>query len=267
MPGLVNGKVALVTGAASGIGRATALAFAREGARVVAADLVAEGGEQTAATIRAAGGQALFVRADVTVAEDAAALVRAAVESYGRLDCAFNNAGVGGAGGPTHECPPDVWAHILAVNLTGVFLAMQPQIVQMLAQDPAPTADGQGRRRMSSIVNTASIYGLGGSLIGTGASAYVASKHGVVGLTKNAAIEYAERGIRVNAVCPGFIRTGMTAASLADPERVARMVAAEPMGRIGDPEEIAAAVVWLSSDAASFLTGVALPVDGGLVAR
>jgi NAD(P)-dependent dehydrogenase (short-subunit alcohol dehydrogenase family) len=255
MPGLVNGKVALVTGAASGIGRAAALAFAREGARVVASDLAAEGGEQTAATIRAAGGEALFVRADVTVAEDAAALVRAAVESYGRLDCAFNNAGVGGAGGPTHECPPDVWARILAVNLTGVFLSMQPEIAQMLAQ-------GGG-----SIVNTASIYGLGGSLGGTGASAYVASKHGVVGLTKNAAIEYAERGIRVNAVCPGFIRTNMTAASLADPERAARMVAAEPMGRIGDPEEVAAAVVWLCSDAASFLTGVALPVDGGLVAR
>jgi NAD(P)-dependent dehydrogenase (short-subunit alcohol dehydrogenase family) len=132
---------------------------------------------------------------------------------------------------------------------------MQPEIAQMLAQ-------GGG-----SIVNTASIYGLGGSLGGTGASAYVASKHGVVGLTKNAAIEYAERGIRVNAVCPGFIRTNMTAASLADPERAARMVAAEPMGRIGDPEEVAAAVVWLCSDAASFLTGVALPVDGGLVAR
>src|SRR5439155_21524822 len=139
--------------------------------------------------------------------------------------------------------------------LTGVFLCMRREIAQMLGQ-------GSG-----AIVNTASIYGLGGSLTGTGASAYVASKHGVVGLTKNAAIEYAQQGIRINAVCPGFIRTPMTAASLADPERTARMVAAEPIGRIGNPEEVAEAVVWLCSDAASFLTGVALPVDGGLVAR
>ena len=253
MAGPLEGKVALVTGAASGIGRTSALAFGREGAKVVVSDVVAEGGHQTVAEIRAGGGQAVFVCADVSVAEDAAALVRAAVDAYGRLDCAHNNAGISGAGGgPTHECPEGVWARVLAVNLTGVWLCMKHEIAQMLAQ-------GGG-----AIVNTASVYGLGGSVDG-GACAYVASKHGVVGPTKIAVVEYAQRGIRVNAVCPGVIRTAMTAAGLAKPETLARWIAAEPMGWVGNPEEVAEAVVWLCLDQASFVTGAALPVDGGLL--
>lgn len=253
MPGLLDGKVALVTGASSGIGRASALAFAREGAKVVAADVAVEGADDTVRLIKAAGGDARFVRADMARPAEIEALVRATVEAYGRLDCAHNNAGVPGAEAKTVEYPLADWERVIAVNLTGVWLCMKYEIAQMLAQ-------GGG-----AIVNTASVAGLQGF---SRYSAYTASKHGVVGLTKTAALEYARAGIRINAVCPGYIRTGMTQPVLdRRPGLEARVSSIEPLGRIGRPEEIAEAVVWLCSDAASFVTGHAMPVDGGLMAR
>jgi len=247
------GKVALVTGASSGIGRATSIAFAREGARVIVSDVAAEGGHETVALIRKAGGEARFVAADMARAGDIEALVRATVDAYGRLDCAHNNAGVPGGEAKTVEYPLEDWERVIAVNLTGVWLCMKHEIPQMLAQ-------GGG-----SIVNTASVAGLQGF---ARYSAYAASKHGVIGLTKTAALEYARSGIRVNAVCPGYIRTGMTQPMLdRRPGLEERVSSIEPLGRMGRPEEIAETVVWLCSDAASFVTGHAMPVDGGLMAR
>src|SRR5262245_53358781 len=250
-----EGKVALVTGAGSGIGRATAVAFAAAGAKVVVSDVAVDGGHETVARINGAGGEATFVRADVSVAHDAAALVHAAVEAYGRLDYAHNNAGIEGSaarGTAFHEYPEAVWDEVLRINLTGVWLCMKAELAQMLAQ-------GGG-----AIVNTASVAGL----VGGAGPAYTASKHGVVGLTKTAALAYAQRGVRVNAVCPGIVRTPMLERVFAGrPEAEERALAAEPVGRFAAPEEVAAAVVWLCSDAASFVTGVALPVDGGWVAR
>jgi NAD(P)-dependent dehydrogenase (short-subunit alcohol dehydrogenase family) len=255
MTGRLDGRVALVTGAASGIGRSSALAFAEHGAKVVVADVLEEQGRQTVDLIESAGGEAIFVPADVSRRGDVERLVRTAVETLGRLDCAHNNAGIEGAAPPGtafHTYPEEVWDQVLSINLKGVWLCMQAEITQMLTQ-------GGG-----SIVNTASIAGL----VGGFGSAYSAAKHGVVGLTKTAALEYATRGIRVNAVCPGVIATPMIERVFARrPEVEPLMLAGEPIGRLGRPEEIAAAVVWLSSDAASFLTGVALPVDGGWVAR
>ena len=253
MPGQLTGKVALVTGGASGIGRATALAFAREGAKLVIADTNAEGGQQTAHMIIENGGDATFVRVDVSKATEVEAMISKAVETYGRLDCAHNNAGIlAGPQAPTAEYPEDVWHHVLAINLTGVWLCMKYELQQMLQQ-------GGG-----AIVNTASTAGLVGS---RGASAHIASKHGVVGLTKAAALEYAQQGIRVNCVCPSVIRTPMTAQGMSDPERLERILAVLPIGRVGEPEEIAEAVVWLCSDAASFVTGHAMTVDGGYTAQ
>jgi NAD(P)-dependent dehydrogenase (short-subunit alcohol dehydrogenase family) len=252
--GYVDGKVALVTGAGSGIGRASAEAFARAGARVVAADLDAASGEETVARIGAAGGEALFVRADVSVAAEVAALVGRAIDAYGRLDCAHNNAGIEGVRAALHEYPEDAWDRVLAVNLKGIWLCMQHEIGQMLRQ-------GGG-----AVVNTASVAGLIGSV--SGICAYNASKHGVVGLTKTAALEYAKQGIRVNAVCPGFVTTPMLERAFGgDAPLMARFAAAQPTGRYAAPEEIAAAVVWLCSDAASYVTGLAMPVDGGYVAQ
>jgi NAD(P)-dependent dehydrogenase (short-subunit alcohol dehydrogenase family) len=258
MPGQLNGKVALVTGGASGIGRATALAFAREGAKLIVADVHTDGGQQTVHIIQEHGGEAIFVKTDVTQPAAVAALISRAVEIYGRLDCAHNNAGISGAGiggeqrTLTAEYPEERWHQVLAINLTGVWLCMKYEIAQMLKQ-------GGG-----TIVNTASVAGLLGLPY---ASAYVASKHGVVGLTKTAALEYARQGIRVNCVCPGYIQTPMTAAGMQDPERLALMIAGEPVGRLGKPEEVAATVVWLCSDAASFVTGHTLTVDGGYAAQ
>jgi NAD(P)-dependent dehydrogenase (short-subunit alcohol dehydrogenase family) len=257
MAGALDGKVALVTGGASGIGRATALTFAREGAKLIIADMNEDGGHQTVHMVKENGGDATFVRTDVSKAVEVQALISKAVETYGRLDCAHNNAGISGAGigGDlrvlTAEYPEERWHQVLAVNLTGVWLCMKYEIPQMLHQ-------GEG-----SIVNTASVAGLVGSV---GLSAYVASKHGVVGLTKTAALEYARHGIRVNCVCPGVIQTPMTESALRDPALQAQ-ITARPMGRVGAPEEVAEAVVWLCSDAASFVTGHTMTVDGGYGAQ
>ena len=199
------------------------------------------------------GGEAIFVKTDVSQTVEVQALISKAVKTYGRLDCAHNNAGISGGGRAlTAEYPEETWHQVIAVNLTGVWLCMKYEIPQMLHQ-------GSG-----AIVNTASVAGLIG---GRGLAAYVASKHGVVGLTKTAALEYAHQGIRVNCVCPGVIHTPMTARGLDDPERRARIIASEPMGRVGTPAEIAEAVVWLCSDVASFVTGHTMTVDGGYVAQ
>lgn len=253
MAGMFTGKVALVTGAGSGIGRASALAFGREGAAVVVADVNEEGGQQTVDRIHDTGGDATFVRTDVADAGEVEALIAQTLATYDRLDYAHNNAGVSGPLGPlTADYPEDAWERVIATNLKGVWLCLKYEL-------PALLQSGGG-----AIVNTASVAGLVGS---AGLSAYVASKHGVVGLTKTAALEYAQRGIRINAVCPGLIHTGMTAAGLTDAQAERRLAAGHPLNRIGQPEEVAAAVVWLCSDAASFVTGHALPVDGGFVAR
>jgi NAD(P)-dependent dehydrogenase (short-subunit alcohol dehydrogenase family) len=258
MAGRLDGKVALVTGGASGIGRATAFAFAREGAKLIIADMQEDGGHQTAHMITEQGGEAIFVATDVTQAIAVDALISTAVETYGRLDCAYNNAGIAGSGiAGTHRAltadyPDERWHQVMAVNLTGVWLCMKYELAQMLHQ-------GSG-----AIVNTASVAGLVGLPY---SSAYVASKHGVVGLTKTAALEYATQGIRVNCVCPGYIATPMIAPGMNDPERMAHIIAREPIGRVGQPEEVAEAVVWLCSDAASFVTGHTMTVDGGYVAQ
>ncbi len=259
MPETLEGKVALVTGGASGIGRATALTFAREGAKLIIADMNEDGGQQTVHMITENDGEAIFVQVDVTQTTEVDAMISKAVETYGRLDCAHNNAGIsstGVAGGQrtlTADYPEERWHQVIAINLTGVWLCMKYEIQQMLQQ-------GGG-----AIVNTASVAGLVG--LPYTSAAYVASKHGVVGLTKTAALEYAKSGIRVNCVCPGYIETPMTAASMSDPEQLERIIASEPIGRVGTPEEIAEAVVWLCSDASSFVTGHAMAVDGGFVAQ
>jgi NAD(P)-dependent dehydrogenase (short-subunit alcohol dehydrogenase family) len=253
MAGVVAGKVALVTGASSGIGRATALAFAREGAKVVVADVTVEGGEETVAQVKKAGGEAIFVKTDVSKAVEVEALVAKAVATYGRLDCAHNNAGIAGNAKTIVDDTEDNWDRILAINLKGVWLCMKYEIAHMLKQ-------GGG-----AIVNTASGAGLIGVRRG---GAYVASKHGVVGLTKTAALEYAKAGIRVNCVCPGPIDTPMLQGIGGSNQVVIeRMVAAQPGGRLGKPAEIAEAAVWLCSDAASFITGLPMPVDGGYTAQ
>jgi NAD(P)-dependent dehydrogenase (short-subunit alcohol dehydrogenase family) len=248
-----EGKVALVTGAASGIGRASALAFAREGAKTVVADVLVSGGEETVRIIKEAGGDALFVRADVSKAAEVEMLVQKIGETYGRLDYAHNNAGIEGTGGSTADCTEENWDRTIAINLKGVWLCMKYEVPQMLKQ-------GGG-----AIVNTASVAGLVGF---PGSAAYCASKGGVIQLTRAAALDYAKAGIRVNAVCPGVIRTPMVERLVSDhPEAEAAFLAMEPIGRLGRPEEIAEAVVWLCSGAASFVTGNVMPVDGGLVAQ
>jgi NAD(P)-dependent dehydrogenase (short-subunit alcohol dehydrogenase family) len=243
-------KVALVTGAGSGIGRASALGFAAAGARVVAADRDTDGVRQTVDLIAAAGGQATPVRADVADAAEVDVLVRATLDAYGGLDCAHNNAGVFGELAPTAELGEELFDRIMSVNLRGAWLCMRAELRHMLG-------NGGG-----AIVNTASVGGLVGF---PGLPAYVASKHGLIGLTKTAALEYVQAGIRVNAVCPGLTRTPMANEMCQhDPDIEAQLLAQyQPLGRMGAPEEVAAAAVWLCSDAASFVTGHALAVDGG----
>lgn len=242
-------KVALVTGASGGIGRATARAFAASGASVVVSDVNAAGGEETVALIKAAGGTALFQRCDVAKADEVKALIARAVSEYGRLDFAHNNAGINNI--MLSEYDDEVWAKSIAVNLTGVMMCMREEVEVMLKQ-------GGG-----AIVNTASINGLVGNPT---QPAYVAGKHGVVGLTRHAALKHARSGIRVNAVCPGVIETPMTDSVAANPEIRKIMEGMTPMGRMGQPEEVAAAVLWLCSDQASFVTGHPLVMDGGATA-
>jgi NAD(P)-dependent dehydrogenase (short-subunit alcohol dehydrogenase family) len=253
MAGRVEGKVALITGGGSGIGRATALLFGREGAKVMVADYNAEGGERTVKTIKEAGGTAVFHAADVSNPQDVDGLMHKVVETFGRLDCAFNNAGIEGHMATTPDCSIENWNRVIAINLTGVFLCMKYEIPLML------------RHGGGSIVNTSSGAGLVGL---AGAPAYVAAKHGVSGLTKAAALEFAQKGIRVNAVCPGFIHTPMVDRVLDKGTFSEEQIfAAEPMHRMGKPEEIAEAVLWLCSEASSFVTGLPMPVDGGYVAQ
>lgn len=255
--GMLTGKIALITGASAGIGRATAIRMALEGARLVVSDIVVEGGEETAATIRAAGGEAIFVKADVSSAADVEALVAKAVETYGRIDCACNNAGIEGRIAPLADQPIDNFDRIMAINARGTFLCMRAEIGAML------TSGG------GSIVNIASVAGLIGF---PGLSPYVASKHAINGMTKNAALEYGKAGIRVNTICPGGVDTRMLD-SLAEQATGGTQTSAQmmdsmhPIGRVGKPDEIAEAIVWLCSDKASFVTGANLPVDGGFVAQ
>lgn len=246
-------KVALVTGGSSGIGRATALAFASHGARVVVSDIDGRGGEETVARIRERKGEALFIRADVSKADQVSVLVSNTISAYGKIDCAFNNAGTEGTMASTVECTEEGFDRIVAVNLKGVWLCMKHELAHMLA------------RGTGSIVNCSSIAGLVGF---ASAAAYVASKHGVVGLTRAGALETVKHGVRVNAVCPGIIRTPMIdRATGGSAEAEKQFLASQPIGRMGTPEEVAAAVLFLSSDAASLITGQAMAVDGGWVAQ
>ena len=249
----LEGKVALITGGSSGIGRTTALVFAREGAKVIIADVLIESGKETVQKIKSEGGEATFIKTDVSRAVEIMAMIDSTVATYGRLDCAFNNAGIEGTIATTADCTEENWDRVIGINLKGVWLCMKYEIPEMLKQ-------GGG-----SIVNTASFLGLVGI---QGVSAYCTSKGGVIQLTKTAALEYATKGIRINAVCPGVIRTPMLErVTSIKPEFEAIFASREPVGRIGTPEEVAEAVVWLCSDAASFVTGHSMVVDGGYVAQ
>lgn len=246
-------KVALVTGGSSGIGQATAMAFARKGAKVVVADVQADDGKATAQQIQRDGGEALFVQTDVSQPAQVELLIETIVESYGRLDFACNNAGIEGEAAPTADCTEENWDRVLSINLKGVWLCLKHEIRQMLKQ-------GGG-----AIVNMSSVAGLVGS---ENVPAYAASKHGIVGLTRTAALEYADDGIRVNAICPGVIHTAMIERFTGGDKEVQEGLAEDqPLGRMGKPQEIADVVTWLCSDSASFITGHAMAVDGGFVAQ
>jgi len=246
-------KVAIITGGSNGIGRSTALAMAEQGAIIVIADINTEDGEETVRLVHESGGQSTFIQTDVTKSTEAETLVAKTVETYGRLDYAFNNAGVGGGPGQTvAECEEEVWDQVMNVNLKGVWLCMKYEVRHMLTQ-------GHG-----AIVNTASIYGLVGF---AGTTPYTVSKHGVVGLTRSGALQYAKQDIRINAVCPGWTYTAMTEQIVSDPEAGPKVISRHPIGRLGNSEEIAQAVLYLFSDAASFVTGHAFAADGGYTAQ
>ncbi len=248
----MKGKVALVTGAASGIGRASALDYARHGAHVVVSDVDEKGGQETVRLISDAGGEARFIKADVSQPEACQSMVEETVEAFGRLDYACNNAGIGGEPNMMADYSMEGWQQVIGVNLSGVFYCMKYEI-------PAMLESGGG-----AIVNMASILGQVGFAT---APAYVAAKHGVVGLTKNAALEYSAQGVRVNAIGPGFIRTPLLADMEGDEETMQMLIGLHPIGRLGESDEVAGLVTWLSSDAASFVTGAYIPVDGGYLAR
>ena len=251
MERIFEDKVAIVTGGSFGIGKATAVLFAQRGARVAVVDWIED--QEAVNTIKSAGGEAIFIKCDVSKANDVQAMVEQTVNTFGRLDYAFNNAGIEGASAPTHETTEENFDKVIGVNVKGVWLCMKYQIPHML------------RLGRGAIVNCSSIAGVIGF---PGIPIYTASKHAVIGLTKTAALEYAQSGIRVNAVCPGAIQTAMIDRFM-EKNKVSKdaMVAGEPMGRFGEPEEIAEAAMWLCSDAASFTTGHAMLVDGGWVAR
>jgi NAD(P)-dependent dehydrogenase (short-subunit alcohol dehydrogenase family) len=251
MEKIFENKVAIVTGAAGGIGRAAAIAFAQRGAKVVVADI--NDGSETISLIKKTGGDGFFVKCDVSKDEDVKAMVDKTVSTYGRIDFAYNNAGIEGTTAMIQDTSSADWNRTLDINLKGVFHCMKYEIPQMLKQ-------GKG-----AIVNCASVAGLVGF---AGISPYVASKHAIVGITKAVALENAKTGIRVNAVCPGVIQTEMIDRFIkTNPQAEQMLTAGEPVGRLGKPEEIAEAVIWLCSDAASFVTGLAMPVDGGWVAQ
>jgi NAD(P)-dependent dehydrogenase (short-subunit alcohol dehydrogenase family) len=254
MPGEFEGKVAIVTGGSSGMGRSTAYAFAARGAKVVVADIDLKGGEATVNRIKALGGEAIFIRTDVSKSEEVQTLVNKTIGTYGRLDFAFNNAGVNrGIGVPTADYKEEDWDIVQSINLKGIWLCMKYEIRQMLKQG--------GK---AAIVNTASISGLSPH---PADPAYVSSKFGCVGLTKTAALEYAKTGIRINCVCPGPVKTGLfdrVEEAIPGASEAAKNLV--PMGRVGQPEEVAEAVVWLCSDAASFVTALAMSIDGGQAA-
>ena len=242
-------KVVLITGAGAGIGRVSALACAREGASVVIADVNSEGGQKTAEMIKGAGGEATFLKTDVSNSSDVERLVRKTVEIYGRLDCAHNNAGIEGAEHLTADYMETEWDRVLRINLKGVWLCMKQEINTMLEQ------------KGGAIVNTSSAAGLKGFKYH---SAYCASKHAIIGLSKTAALEYAKKGIRINVVCPGFIRVGLTEQVIAtNPAMAKKLKGHIPMGRFGEGEEVAEAIVWLFSGSSSFITGHSLLIDGG----
>lgn len=248
----MQNDVALVTGGASGIGEATAWAFAARGARVLITDIDDEGGKTLRRQIEQEGGEAHYVHTDAGEASEVEALVEEGLSAFGRLDYACNNAGISGTSAPTADYPIEDWQRVLQINLTGIFLAMKYEI-------PAMLDSGGG-----SIVNMASILGQVGF---ANSAAYVTAKHGMLGLTKSTALEYAQQGIRVNAVCPAFIHTPLIEELEADEETREMLIGLHPMGRLGRPEEVANLVVWLCSEEASFMTGSAHLVDGGYVAR
>jgi NAD(P)-dependent dehydrogenase (short-subunit alcohol dehydrogenase family) len=251
MSGRFASKVVLVTGGTSGLGRDAALAFAREGANVVLTGRRVEAGEEVISEIRKGGGEAIFIRADVSLAPDVHASVQACVNTYGGLDCALNNAGIDGTlMVPMADYSKELWDQVVTTNLTGTFLSMKYEIPEML------------KRGGGSIVNMSAMAGLRSGRR-TGA-AYNATKHGIIGLTTTGAVEYAARGIRVNAVCPALIRTPMSEATfLKDEAMVQKAIQMYPVGRIGRPEEVTSLVLWLCSSEAAFITGTAIPVDGG----
>ncbi|ELR71105.1 3-oxoacyl-[acyl-carrier protein] reductase [Fulvivirga imtechensis AK7] len=251
MDKIFENKVALVTGGAFGIGKATAILFARKGAKVAVADWIED--SETIDIIKKEGGEAIFIKCDVSKPADVAEMVNKTVKAFGRLDYAVNNAGIEGVNAPVHECTEENWDKTININLKGIWLCMKNEIPVMLKQ-------GKG-----AIVNIASIAGLVGF---PGLPAYVASKHAVVGLTKTAALENAKAGIRVNVVCPGVIKTPMVDRVTGKDKTVEKAYEdMEPVGRMGQPEEVAEAIIWLSSDAASFVTGDAMAVDGGWIAK